>query len=480
MSTMDAQAFLDLLARDAAPVEFERPVLDARSAGADPAELAALERAKISALRVRATLDERRRREVELSALVDTASDLAALRDVDAVLSAIVHRARGLLGADIAYLSYSDPDRGDTYMRVTDGSVSARFQKLRLPMGAGLGGLVAQTATPYVTANYIADERFRHTSEIDTAVREEGLVAILGVPLLLGSRVLGVLYAANRSERPFSREEVALLVTLAAHAAVAIDTARLLEETRAALAELERANELVRTHSAAVERAAEAHDELTDLVLLGGGVEEVAIAIGRVLDGPLCVLDGEGRQLAAVGDVHLPQAAQLTAAMRDSQQGGRAVPVDGCWVAGVVAGAQHLGALVLGGQPQLGDADQRVLERAAVVTALLLLMRRSVADAEIRVRGELLTDLLDSASQDDADVLRERAKRVGIDLDAPHAVVVAEMREPVARERLAFAAAQVATQRGGLASGRGRTVVLLLPGAEPGPAAAAVSAELTP
>ncbi|SMF73755.1 Signal transduction protein containing GAF and PtsI domains [Streptomyces sp. Amel2xC10] len=107
------------------------------------------------------------------------------------MLRAIVQRARSLLGTDIAYLSLHDPDRGDTYMRVTEGSVAARFQQLRLGMGEGLGGLVAQTARPYVTDDYFRDERFRHTATIDAGVRDEGLVAILGVPLTLGMNVSG-------------------------------------------------------------------------------------------------------------------------------------------------------------------------------------------------------------------------------------------------------------------------------------------------
>ena len=125
-------------------------------------------------------------------------------------------------------------------MRVTDGSVSAAFRRLRLPMGTGLVGLVAQTAMPYTSAHYLGDEQFRHRGFIDSAVAEEGIVAILGVPMRLGSRVIGVLTAANRSERPFDQEEVALLGSLAAHAAVAIDNARLLEETQTALEELMR------------------------------------------------------------------------------------------------------------------------------------------------------------------------------------------------------------------------------------------------
>src|SRR3954468_23932508 len=178
--------FLTLLAREAAPVEFERPLLAARQAGAPAAELAELEEIKIAALKVRALLERRRRRQEELSGLYDTAGDLAGLRDLDAVLRAIVRRARTLLGADVTYMTLNDAERGDTYMRVTDGSVAASFQRLRLPAGAGLGGLVAQTSTPYSTPNYPADAQFAHTPEIDAAVREEGLVAILGVPLRLG------------------------------------------------------------------------------------------------------------------------------------------------------------------------------------------------------------------------------------------------------------------------------------------------------
>src|SRR4051812_37479913 len=194
--------YLELLAREAAPVEFERPLVAARAAGAPAGDLATLEDVKVAALRVRALLERRKRREEELSALYDTAGDLAGLRDIDAVLRAIVHRARTLLGADVAYMTLTDPETGDTAMRVTDGSVSAHFQRLRLAPGEGLGGLVHQTATPYVTANYPKDERFRHTRDIDAGVGEEGLIAILGVPLRLGTGVIGVLYAANRAERP--------------------------------------------------------------------------------------------------------------------------------------------------------------------------------------------------------------------------------------------------------------------------------------
>ncbi|MFI9392532.1 helix-turn-helix domain-containing protein [Streptomyces bauhiniae] len=447
--------YLELLARDASPEAYERPVLLARAEGESVDRVAALEHAKFLALRVRAELEGRRRREAELSALFETAHDLAGLRDVDAVLRAIVQRARSLLATDIAYLSLNDPERGDTYMLVTEGSVSARFQQLRLGMGEGLGGLVAQTARPYVTDDYFQDARFQHTDTIDVAVRDEGLFAIVGVPLTLGPQVIGVLFAADRRARVFEREQIALLGSFAALAAAAIDTTNLLTGTQAALAGLERANEVIQDRSAVIERASEVHDRLAELVLRGGGVHDVAAAVAEVLDGAV--------EFTETGTT----PAQ---ALEASRAEGHAVRHGPDWIAAVAAGEEVFGALVLHGHPELDPVDQRTLERAAMVTSLLLLARRSAAEAERRVRGELLDDLLDARDRDPR-LLRERAARLDADLDATHAVLATRLDAPsadadeeaAARRRLWSAASHLATTRHGLAATRDGGTVLLLP-----------------
>ncbi|MGW7266173.1 helix-turn-helix domain-containing protein [Streptomyces sp. NPDC054842] len=451
--------FLELLARGASADAYEQPVLLARAEGRSAERVAALEQAKRLALRVRSEMEGRRRREAELSALFETAHDLAGLRDLDAVLQAIVQRARSLLGTDIAYLSLNDPARGDTYMRVTEGSVAARFQQLRLGMGEGLGGLVAQTARPYVTDDYFADDRFQHTQSIDTGVRDEGLVAILGVPLMIGPHVIGVLFAADRRARVFEREQIALLGSFAALAAAAIDTANLLTETRSALDRLGRANEIIQDRSAVIERASDVHDRLAELVLRGGGVHDVAAAVSEVLDGTV--------EFAEAGTT--PDAA-----LEASRAEGHAVRRGADWIAAVTAGGELLGALVLRGQPGLDPVDQRTLERAAMVTSLLLLARRSAAEAEQRVRGELLDDLLDSRDRDPR-LLRDRAARLHADLDAVHVVLAARLggtpadadQEAEARRRLWSAASHLAGTRRGLAAARDGGTVLLLP-LEPG------------
>jgi GAF domain-containing protein len=461
---------LELLAADASSEQLAHVSVAARSAGLSDAEHAELALATEVALKIRHTLAGHRRREAELTALFDTASDLSKLRDLDAVLRSIVHRARMLLRVDLSYLSLNDEAAGTTYMRVTDGSVSSLLPQLRIGHGEGLGGLVAQTAHPYASADYLADPRFAHTSPIDDAVSAERMVGILGVPLMLGSTVIGVLFAADRQRREFSAEEVALLSSLADHAAIAIDNAQLLDETR-------RANETISANNQAMRRAEDAHDRLMELVLRGGDVAEVAGEVAAVLGGGIALFDASGVELARVGgdtaSVGTSNSATRSGfaaaqavkwpkeAVAASRAAGRAVRVGDQWVCAVLAGPELLGSLVLSGRPSLDEADRRLFERASVVAALLLLLRRSVAKAEDEVRGELLTDLLTAPTRNPAALLA-RGSRLGIDLDAPHAVLIAHV-DGVPRRRLAMACGRVAT----LVGLHAEQVVLLVANGDP-------------
>lgn len=463
-------SFVALLDEEA-PVDafYEQLRLAERECGG-PAELEKLREEFAIVMRVRSKIAWQRQRESELTALYETANDLTAIRDVDAVLSAIVRRVRQLLGADLGYLSLIDADRGDCYMRITEGSQSPEFPTLRLPLGSGLLGRVVRTATPYSTDNYLADEQLVHLEHVDKAAIDEGIRAVLGVPLILNGEVIGALLAANRSPRRFSHDEVALLGSLAAHAAIALENARLFEETRSALRELNGANAEVRAHSESLELAASAHDRLADVLLQGGGVADVASVLADVLQDYVWVFDPDGHALAAAGGECPECGVELDAAVAEALATGRAAEVAVApgvlrGVAVARAGTEHLATVVLGRSEALDEVDRRILERTAVVTALVLMFQRSVAEAEDRVRGELLDDLLSNPHRD-PDMLRERARRYRADLDAPQVVIVVGA-DGADRHRSAAVAARLASARHGLAGLRGEEVVLVVPGLDP-------------
>ena len=336
-----AASFLDLLYDEAPRSSFDEVVAEAERAGATPAELAVLRREYDVALRLRELIARQRSREAELSALYDTASDLTAIRDVDAILAAIVRRARQLLNADMTYLSLNDEAEGASYMKVTDGALTQEFRTLRLPLGTGLLGLVAQSGAPYFTEDYQSDARFVHREFIDDAVAGEQIRAILGVPLVLDGRVIGALLAVHRTVRPFPSSEVSLLTSFAAHAAVALENARL-------FAELDEAN---RHHDRARrgrgERRATPTTGSPTCCCTAAGSSEVARVVAEVLEADLAIHDADGDLLA--GSV---AEGGWRRGVADSVASGRSVEVDGAYVAAALAGTEHVATLVLhGGTP---------------------------------------------------------------------------------------------------------------------------------
>jgi len=429
-------------------------VREAEEAGAPAAELAELRRQYDVALRLRELITTRQAREAELRALYETASDLTAIRDLDAILTAIVRRARQLLNADMTYLSLNDEADGASYMKVTEGALTPEFRSLRLPLGTGLLGLVAQTGEPYFTEDYQSDQRFLHRGYIDDAVAGEKIRAILGVPLTVDGRVIGALLAVHRAVRPFPPHEVTLLTSFAAHASVALENARL-------FGDLDAAHRTMTEHTEAVESAALAHDRLTDVLVEGGGIEEVADVLAEVLGGRVAVHAPGGEPLAGE-----PAPGDWSAAVAEAAASGRAVRHDGRYVAVAQAGAEHVATLVLDTDGvELGQPELRTLERGAVVTALVVLLARTVAETEDRLGGELLGELLDARAEA-LPALRERARRRHVSLDPPLALAVASI-DGLERFAAGRAVARVAANQGGLAGDHHGRLVLLVPGADP-------------
>ncbi|MBT9256970.1 helix-turn-helix domain-containing protein [Phycicoccus sp. MAQZ13P-2] len=410
------------------------------------------------AVRVAAAREVHQRREAGLSALLETARALASESDTAQVLDAIVRRARALLGTDLTYLTLHDPEHGDTYMRATDGSVSAAFQSVRLELGAGLGGLVASTRKPYWTADYWNDERFVHTSDIDGAVSEEGIIAICGTPLLVENTFVGVLFAANRTPRPFTREEVALLGNLATLAAVTLVQTRALADAESALAALSEAHETVRQYADGIEKAAAAHDRFASLVLGGGGTEDLTHALADLLGGWAALVDEDGTVRSTTPGAVVPEDFP-------DLRAGRLVTRDGVHGLAVATGDEHLATLYVGGTGDLTDADRRTVERAGVVTALVLLFERQAADSRQAARNRVVAELL--AARGPAQDRVQLVRTTGADPEAPNCLLVLRGDATSSTRALALSASAAAGE-GGLVGVQDGDVVALVPGGDAG------------
>ncbi|WP_405979952.1 helix-turn-helix domain-containing protein [Streptomyces sp. NBC_00158] len=471
-------AVLELLAQDAPQSRYEALLADARVAGADAAELADLTRAVDLAGSVLARASSGKQREAALTALVDTAHDLTSPYDIDGLLRLITRRARRLLGFDMAWLSLSRPD-GSAYVRTSEGETTALNVGLELGTGRGLGSIAQARRSPVWTADYLADTSIAHAPGIDAVVEAESLHAIIAVPLRRGNSTLGALYGSDRAVREFTPDEIGIMLSLADLAAVAIEKARLLEQTRDEVTELAAFGSRTNTALTRVRYLWECHARLAGLVLDGAGLATLARATADALDGVLQVRDPGGRPLTATGELPGLDEDAVTKGSLQALTDRRPVRLPGeLWLAPVLAGAEDLGVLLLSASEPLAEEDVRLLQLAAQSVASLMLIQRGTAAAEGPVHDELLADLLDRPHSVDLHLL-ERTRRLGIDLDGPHVVVVARPEGGELGKAVAWASSY-AYRMGGLKGVRRGCIVLVLPGTDASAAAHRVSGELSP
>ncbi|MEU8896073.1 helix-turn-helix domain-containing protein [Nocardia sp. NPDC048505] len=397
------------------------PELDARVAAAlARGELTPAAGAAARALGLRAA--ERGRREAVLRALYDTATDLSALRDVEAVLQAIVGRTRTLSGSDMAYISLNDHASDETYIRKSDGVMTEAYRLLRMPIGTGIVGRAAAGVTAYQSADYLDDPELTHLPHVDAIVRAEGVRSILGVPMSLRGRAIGALLIADRTVRAYPNETVDLLDAIGKHAAVALDNAEQFAAIRGALERLGQ-EQVSRQHEMSELHSLMAMDRrLIETVIGGGGYDGFAELVRHLVAGRVAVLDAAHGVLTA----HAPEpgwpervtrlaagplARSLRAAAAAGEPREQRVGRETFTLVPARTGGGHLATLLLA--DRLPDLPAGLLERLSVFLTILRLFDRAAHDAAQQMQAELLDDLL-SGRDVPRDRLRQRAARFGL------------------------------------------------------------------
>src|SRR5919205_331719 len=362
-----------------------------------------------------ARLREASRREGLLRVLYDTATDLTGIRDVEAVLKAIVRRTRSLVGSDIAYLSLNDYDSGESYIRVTDGAATALFRNIRMPLGEGVLGAVATGEAPSHSADYLSDHTKSHLESSDRAVAAEGVKAIMGVPLRAEGKVIGALLVADRHAHTFSSDDVALMESIGTQAAVALKNARYFTEMADALARLDQAQRENLAHVRALEELSSLDQRLMETLASTDTLPALLRLLTESMDSEVCVVSPMGEPMAGpVPGSDFGSPAALSAA---EMSAARTLPVPfnvndhHYTVMSAVAGDQHLASLVVAGH--LTQDRTAILERSALVLSAALLFERTYQEAQYRLQLELIDELLNPRPEN-VEAMKRRASRFGL------------------------------------------------------------------
>jgi serine phosphatase RsbU (regulator of sigma subunit)/anti-sigma regulatory factor (Ser/Thr protein kinase) len=234
----------------------------------------------------------------DLQRITDAA--LASL-SVEQLLHELLLRISEILASDTAAILLLDEAGAVLHARAAKGIEEEVEQGVKIPVGRGFAGRIAAERRPIII------EDVNHADILNPILREKGIRSLLGVPLIVEQRVLGVLHVGSLVPRTFTGEEAALLQLAADRAAMAIEHATLYEQRQLAEALQRRLLPTDLSGIGGLQLASRylpaSHESLGgdwyDAFALGSG--QVAVAIGDVV--------GHGIPAAAV-------MAQLRTALR--------------------------------------------------------------------------------------------------------------------------------------------------------------------
>jgi signal transduction histidine kinase len=186
-------------------------------------------------------LQDLEQRHRQLHRLVELSVTLNSTLDLDALLRLITSTATELLECEAASILLYDEKNPRLYFAAATGSDPAQLAEIPVPIENSLAGTIFRT-NQHIILNDVEQDP-RHYSLVSDHVNFR-VKTLLGVPMPIKDRIVGVLEAINKRSGKFDERDARLLSVTAAHAAIAINNARLLHTTQQALEKVKESNEL--------------------------------------------------------------------------------------------------------------------------------------------------------------------------------------------------------------------------------------------
>ena len=168
-----------------------------------------------------------------LSRLVKVGAAISSELDLDALLRTISQTTSHLLQAERSSVFIVDQAKGELWSRVAEGLDN---KEIRIPLTAGIAGLVASTGNPVRIRDAYTDPRFNPEVDKKTGYRTR---SILCLPMRNPrGQVIGVFQVLNKRDGEFTALDEQLLGSLSSQAAVAVENAKLYEDVQRTLSQL--------------------------------------------------------------------------------------------------------------------------------------------------------------------------------------------------------------------------------------------------
>ncbi len=173
--------------------------------------------------------DRVERRAEELALLNEVGQALSSILDLEQALTLIMERVNAMFRVEAGSILLVDEEAEELVFQIALGEKAEQVKPLRLKIGQGVAGQVAQTGQPLLISDVGSDSAHRMAIDISTDL---ATASVLCVPMIARGEIIGVIEVINKLEGTFGEEDQSLLSSIAGYAAVAIDNARLFRKTK--------------------------------------------------------------------------------------------------------------------------------------------------------------------------------------------------------------------------------------------------------